>query len=71
MAKSVWLVFVKGRYHEGDTEIDVHKVFADKEMAERCAKEIEDNKYLKKFSHLWVDYVCVSDEYPVHERTDP
>jgi hypothetical protein len=69
MVKSVWLVFVKDFYHEGDTE--VHKVFADKEMAERCAEEITDNKHIKKFSHLWVDRAWVSDEYPVHERTEP
>lgn len=67
MAKNVvWLVFIEGDYFEGRTSTYVYKVFADKEMAEACAKEIEDNKLNKKFSGMWVDEVWVSDEYVFH-----
>lgn len=62
----VWLVFIEGCFYEGETEKDVYKVFADKEMAESCAKEIEDNKFNKKFDGMWVSEAWVSDGYVIH-----
>jgi hypothetical protein len=62
----VWIVFIEGCFCEGETEKDVYRVFADRQMAEVCAKEIEDNKHNKKFDGIWVSEAWVSDEYVIH-----
>jgi hypothetical protein len=67
----VWIVLVEGDYSEGRTRTYVYRVFADREMAESCAKEIEDNKYNKKFDGMWVEEAWVSDEYVLHEEVKP
>jgi hypothetical protein len=67
----VSIVLVEGGYCEGRTWTYVYKVFADREMAESCAKEIEDNKYNKKFAGIWVDDAWVSDEYVLHDEAKP
>jgi hypothetical protein len=67
MSISVWLVLIEGCPVENETVRDVYKVFSSKDLAENCAKEINENIFNRKFDGMWVDTAWVS-EYLVHEK---
>ena len=67
----VWIVFIEGAFFEGESRKDVYAVFSSKDLAEACAKNIEDNRHNKKFDGMWAEKAWVSDEYVLHKEATP
>jgi len=67
----VWLVVIKGCSIDLDTIDWVYRVYADRELAEKCVGDINANKFYRKFDGIWVDNAWISGEYVLHDEATP